>query len=112
MRSVVGQSENAACTVGLRTDAGCRFSSVNGGVFFEPLATMEIAWADIDGFNVGGNKVSFSDDANVRGRIGGRVGTTTEAWKGTMMEPFLIASLGGNLSEDNSAKLVSTGTTF
>ena len=23
-------------------------------------------------YNVGGNKVSFSDDANVRGRIGGR----------------------------------------
>ncbi|WP_108681155.1 hypothetical protein [Methyloceanibacter sp. wino2] len=101
-----------ATTVGLRTDAGYRFGSFTGGAFFEPLATIEIAWADIDGFNVGGNKVSFSDDANVRGRIGGRVGTTTEAWEGTMMEPFLIASLWGNLSEDNAATLVSSGTTF
>ncbi|BAQ16848.1 pertactin-like passenger domain-containing protein [Methyloceanibacter caenitepidi] len=101
-----------ATTVGLRTDAGYRFGSFTGGAFFEPLATIEIAWADIDGFNVGGNKVSFSDDANVRGRIGGRVGTTTQAWEGTMMEPFLIASLWGNLSEDNSARLVSSGTTF
>ncbi|WP_159079818.1 hypothetical protein [Methyloceanibacter sp. wino2] len=101
-----------ATTVGLRTDAGYRFGSFTGGAFFEPLATIEIAWADIDGFNVGGNKVSFSDDANVRGRIGGRVGTTMEAWEGTMMEPFLIASLWGNLAEDNAATLVSSGTTF
>lgn len=101
-----------ATTVGLRTDAGYRFGSFTGGAFFEPLATIEIAWADIDGFNVGGNAVSFSDDANVRGRIGGRVGTTTEAWEGTMMEPFLIASLWGNLADDNAATLVSSGTTF
>lgn len=101
-----------ATTVGLRTDAGYRFGSFTGGAFFEPLATIEVTWADIDGFNAGGNKVSFSDDANVRGRIGGRVGTTTQAWEGTMMEPFLIASLWGNLSEDNTATLVSSGTTF
>jgi autotransporter family porin len=57
--------------------------------FFQALATIEVTWADIDGFNVGGNRVSFSDDANVRGRIG----TTTQAWEGAMMEPFVIASL-------------------
>lgn len=101
-----------ATTVGLRTDAGYRFGSFTGGMFFEPLTTIEVTWADLDGFNVGGNKVSFSDDANVRGRIGGRVGTTTQAWEGTMMEPFLIASLWGNLSDENSATLVSSGRTF
>ncbi|MEM8573406.1 MAG: autotransporter outer membrane beta-barrel domain-containing protein, partial [Pseudomonadota bacterium] len=101
-----------ATTVGLRTDAGYRFGSFTGGAFFEPLATIEVTWADIDGFSAGGNRVSFSDDANVRGRIGGRVGTTMQAWEGTMMEPFLIASLWGNLSDDNSARLVSSGTTF
>ena len=101
-----------ATTVGLRSDAGYRFGSFTGGAFFEPLATIEVTWADIDGFNVGGNAVSFSDDANVRGRIGGRVGTTTQAWEGTMMEPFVIASLWGNLTDDNSARLVSNGTTF
>ncbi|MEM8575041.1 MAG: autotransporter domain-containing protein [Pseudomonadota bacterium] len=101
-----------ATTVGLRSDAGYRFGSFTGGVFFEPLATIEVIWADIDGFSVGGNTVSFSDDANVRGRLGGRVGTTMQAWEGTTMEPFLIASVWGNLSEDNSARLVSNGTTF
>ncbi|MDJ0514512.1 MAG: autotransporter domain-containing protein [Methyloceanibacter sp.] len=101
-----------ATTFGIRTDAGYRFGSFTGGAFFEPLATIEVTWADIDGFNVGGNSVSFSDDANVRGRIGGRVGTTMQAWEGTMMEPFLIASLWGNLSDDNAARLVSNGTTF
>jgi len=71
-----------------------------------------VTWADIDGFNVGGNAVSFADDANVRGRLGARTGTTMQAWEGTMMEPFLIGSLWGNLNGDNSAKLVSSGRTF
>ena len=101
-----------ATTVGLRTDSGYRFGSFTGGAFFEPLATIEVTWADIDGFNVGGNKVSFSDDANVRGRLGARAGTTMQAWEGTMMEPFVIASLWGNLSDENSATLVSNGRTF
>ena len=101
-----------ANTLGLRTDAGYRFGSFTGGAFFEPLATVEVTWADIDGFNVGGNRVSFSDDANVRGRVGGRIGTTMQAWEETIMEPFVIASLWGNLTDDNSARLVSSGTTF
>lgn len=33
-------------------------------------------------------------------------------WIGTTMEPFVIGSLWGNLSDDNRATLVSTGTTF
>ncbi len=35
-----------------------------------------------------------------------------QAWTGTMMEPFVIGSLWGNLSDNNQATLVSTGTTF
>ncbi|MDJ0514056.1 MAG: hypothetical protein QNJ62_11500 [Methyloceanibacter sp.] len=35
-----------------------------------------------------------------------------QAWDGTTMEPFLTASLWGNLSEDDSACLASNGTTF
>jgi outer membrane autotransporter protein len=97
---------------GLRTDAGYRFGSFNGGAFIEPLATIAVDWADIDGFSLGGNKVSFDDDANVRGRLGLRVGTTMQVWTGTTMEPFVIGSLWGNLSDDNQATLVSTGTTF
>jgi Autotransporter beta-domain/Autochaperone Domain Type 1 len=101
-----------ANTVGLRTDTGYRFGSFSGGPFIEPLATIEVMWADIDGFSLGGNTVSFGDDANVRGRLGLRAGTTTEAWDGTLMEPFVIGSLWGNLTDDNSATLVSTGRTF
>jgi autotransporter-like protein/autochaperone domain-containing protein len=102
-----------ATTVGVRTDSGYRFGSFNGGAFIEPLATIAVDWADIDGFSRGGNKVSFDDDANVRGRLGLRVGTTMQVWAGTTMEPFVIGSLWGNLSgDDNQATLVSTGTTF
>ena len=35
-----------------------------------------------------------------------------QAWTGTTMEPFVIGSLWGNLSDDNQATLVSTGTSF
>ncbi len=105
-------SKTDVTTVGLRTDTGYRFGSFNGGAFLEPLATLEVTWADIDGFNLGGNQVSFDDDANVRGRLGLRAGTTTEAWEGTMMEPFVTGSLWGNFTDDNSATLVSTGSTF
>ena len=72
-----------------------------------------VTWADLDGFSVGGNTVSFDDDANVRGRLGLRAGTTMQAWTGTVMEPFVIGSVWGNLSGDtNSATLISSGTAF
>jgi len=61
---------------------------------------------------LGGNTVSFDDDANVRGRLGLRAGTTTEAWEGTMMKPFVTGSLWGNFTDQNQATLVSTGTAF
>ena len=101
-----------ANTVGLRTDTGYRFGSFTGGAFVEPLATIEVMWADIDGFSLGGNTVSFNDEANVRGRLGLRAGTTMTAWEGTLMEPFVIGSLWSNLSDNNAATLVSNGTTF
>ena len=41
-----------------------------------------------------------------------RVGTTTMLGYGITMEPFVIGSVWGNLSNDNQATLVSTGTTF
>ena len=101
-----------ATTVGVRTDSGYRFGSFHGGAFIEPLATISATWADINGFSLGGNKVSFNDDADVQGRLGLRVGTTTQLWTGLTAEPFVIGSVWGNLSNDNQATLVSTGTTF
>jgi len=101
-----------ANTLGLRTDTGYRFGSFNGGAFIEPLATIEVLWSDIDGFTNSGNRVSFDDEANVRGRLGLRAGTSYPVWNGTTMEPFVIGSLWGHLSGDNQATLVSSGTTF
>jgi autotransporter family porin len=101
-----------AATVGVRTDSGYRFGSFHGGAFIEPLATISVNWAEIDGFTLGGNKVSFGDDPDVRGRLGLRVGTSVQAWTGTTMEPFVIGNLWGNLSDDNKATLVSTATSF
>ena len=101
-----------ASTFGLRTDAGYRFGAFSGGPFLEPLATIEVLWANIDGFSLGGNTVSFGDDPNVRGRVGLRAGTTMQAWEGTLMEPFVVGSLWSNLADNNNATLVSTGRTF
>ena len=101
-----------ATTVGLRTDTGYRFGRLGHGAFIEPLATISINWADISGFSLGPNKVSFDGDPNVRGRLGLRIGTSMQVWTGTTMEPFVTGSLWGNLSDDNQATLASTGTTF
>ena len=101
-----------ATTLGLRTDSGYRFGSFSHGAFIEPLATISVNWVEIDGFSLGGNRVSFGDDPNVRGRLGLRLGTSMPVWAGNTMEPFVIGSLWGNLSDNNEATLVSTGTTF
>ena len=101
-----------ATTWGVRTDAGYRFGGFGGGAYIEPLATIAVAWSDLDGFTNGGNKVSFDDEANVRGRVGLRVGTSNQMWSGVTMEPFVIGSLWGTLSGDNTATLVSSGKSF
>jgi len=63
-----------------------------------------VTWADIDG---GNTSPSFDDDANVRGRLGLRAGTTMAAWEDTLMVgPSWRRE---NLTDDNSATLISTG---
>jgi len=101
-----------ATTVGLRTDSGYRFGGFRGGPFIEPLATLLVTWVDVEGFRFGPNRVSFGDDANLRGRLGLRVGTSTSIWGTTTFEPFVIGSLWGHLDGDSRATLVSNGTTF
>jgi autotransporter family porin len=105
-------SELDGTTVGVRSDAGYRFGGFNGGAFIEPLATIEAIWSDIDGFTSGPTSISFDDDANVRGRLGLRAGTSRAAWEGATVETFVIGSLWGNLSGDNQATVTSNGTTF
>ena len=67
--------------VGMRVDSGYRFGGYRSGVFLEPLATLAVVWSDINGFAKGGNQVSFDDDANLRGRLGLRLGSTYSVWQ-------------------------------
>lgn len=101
-----------ATTYGVRSDMGYRFGGFDGGIFVEPLLTLAASWNDTEDFHLHGNTVNLGDESNVRGRVGLRAGTTTSGWAGTIMEPFIVASLWGTLSGDHSASLTSTGTTF
>jgi len=85
-------------TYGFRTDAGYRFGGLQPGPFIEPLATIAVSWTHIDDFARDGNAIDFDDDEDARGRLGLRVGTSSEVWEGTTMEPFVVGSLWGNLS--------------
>jgi hypothetical protein len=97
---------------GVRTDAGYRFGSFRGGPFIEPLATLGVIWTDFQDFATGDNKVNFDSDPNLRGRIGLRAGTGMALWPGITMEPFVVASLWGDLAGDRTAKLTSNDVSF
>jgi len=99
-------------TYGVRTDTGYRFGGFRRGPFFEPLATIAASWSHVDDFTLDGNAVNFNDDENVRGRVGLRLGTSTDVWQGTTFEPFVVGSLWGTLSGDHTATLTSMGTLF
>ncbi|ODS00418.1 hypothetical protein AUC69_00665 [Methyloceanibacter superfactus] len=99
-------------TYGFRTDTGYRFGGVRHGPFFEPLATIAVSWNETDDFALDGNGIDFNDDEDVRGRVGMRLGTSSEVWEGTTMEPFVVGSLWSNLSGSHSTTLTSGGTTF
>ena len=99
-------------TYGFRADTGYRFGNFQQGAFVEPLATIAASWTHIDDFTRDGNAVNFRDDENVRGRVGLRLGTSSEVWEGTTMEPFVVGSLWGTLSGSHSATLISTGQLF
>jgi len=71
-------------------------------VRFIPSGEARVGAADIgDDGRSRQRALSFNDDANVQGRLGLRVGTTTTLWQGITMGPFVIGSLWGNLSNDN-----------
>jgi autotransporter family porin len=99
-------------TYGFRTDTGYRFGGMRPGPFIEPLATIAVSWTHIDDFALDGNAIDFDDDEDVRGRLGMRLGTSTEVWEGTTMEPFVVGSVWGSLSGDHNATLTSTGREF
>ena len=65
---------------GARTDIGYRFGGFRGGPFIEPQATIAVVWSELDNLTIGGNRVSFDEGTNVRGRLGLRVGTSYDIW--------------------------------
>jgi outer membrane autotransporter protein len=98
-----------ATTWGVRTDAGYRFGQFRRGPFVEPLATIAVAWTELDDFSYVGNSVKFNDEADVKGRLGLRVGTSRELWRAIVMEPFVIGSLWGHLAGENEATVTAFG---
>jgi len=96
-------------TYGLRTDAGYRFGGMREGPFIEPLATIAASWSQVEDFKRDGNVVNLGDDSDVRGRLGLRLGTSSDIWNGTTFEPFVIGSLWGTLSDAHHAYLISNG---
>ncbi|MGK2922038.1 MAG: autotransporter outer membrane beta-barrel domain-containing protein [Methyloceanibacter sp.] len=105
-------NELDSTTYGFRTDTGYRFGGMRPGPFIEPLATIAASWTHIDDFSLDGNAIDFDDDEDVRGRLGMRLGTSTEVWEGTTMEPFAVGSVWGSFSGDHNATLTSTGRDF
>jgi len=96
-------------TYGIRTDAGYRFGGMRYGPFIEPLATIAASWSQVEDFVLDGNVVNLGDDDDVRGRLGLRLGSSSNIWNGTTFEPFVIGSLWGTLSDAHHASLVSNG---
>ncbi|WP_159079824.1 autotransporter outer membrane beta-barrel domain-containing protein [Methyloceanibacter sp. wino2] len=99
-------------TYGLRMDSGYRFGGLKDGPFVEPLGTIAVSWTHVDDFAHQGNSIDFADDEQVRGRLGLRMGTSSQIWEGTTFEPFVTGSFWGLLSGEHSATLTSRGTDF
>ncbi|XSG81682.1 MAG: autotransporter outer membrane beta-barrel domain-containing protein [Methyloligella sp. ZOD6] len=97
---------------GGRTDAGYRFGGYSSGLFLEPLATIAVAWTDLENISNGGNHVTFKDNESIRGRLGLRIGATYEVWGSTVIEPFVIGSYWKDFTDSNQTTLVSAGQTF
>ena len=56
--------------------------------------------------------IGFSNEANLRGRLGLRAGTDFVAGDNALVEAFAAASLWGHLAGDNQAMLLSSGQPF
>ncbi|MFD0985682.1 autotransporter outer membrane beta-barrel domain-containing protein [Methyloligella solikamskensis] len=97
---------------GGRTDMGYRFGGYSQGLFVEPLATIAVAWTDLENLSNGGNYVSFEDNESIRGRLGMRLGTTFEVWETTTIEPFVIGSYWKDFTDSNRTTLDSPGRSY
>ena len=93
---------------GGRIDTGYRFQF--NPWFFEPQFTAEVvhtSFGDLP-FPIFGTNVSVDDDTSVRGRIGGRIGTTwvTNGWR---IEPSVDGGVWQTFAGSNGAVLTNNG---
>ena len=102
-----GKASPDVDSFGIRYDTGYRFN-LGSGFFVDPQGT--IAWVntDTDSFTLFGSPVNFSDGESLRGRLGGRLGYSTN-WGGTIVEPFFTGSFWHEFEGDNKASLTSAG---
>lgn len=85
-------------TIGVVLDTGYRFNLQNNW-FIEPKATLAYVNTDFDDIDLLGTGVEFDDGDSLRGRLGGRVGTSFE--KGAnRITPYLEASVWNEFDGD------------
>jgi hypothetical protein len=106
-----GESASADYTsIGGVVDAGYRFTGGTGW-YFEPKATLAYVHTDFDNMETFGTDVEFDNGESLRGRLGGRLGTTFDR-NGVIIEPYLEASVWNEFSGDYTASFVSNGFTL
>jgi outer membrane autotransporter protein len=93
---------------GARLDTGYRFGSER--FFIDPQATLEYVYTDVDDLEVAGTRL-VSDGRTLRGRLGARLGTTTNVG-GSRVEASIMPSVWHLLDGDSDVTVVSGGQSF
>lgn len=91
--------------LGGRIEAGYRYK-MNGGWFFEPVASLAYVNTQLDSTTVAGTPVTFNDGDSLRGEVGFRSGGAF-ANGNLLYQPYVTASLGNEFLGDNSVFLAS-----
>jgi hypothetical protein len=108
--SADGDSGDSSYTsVGVSADMGYRFGFATGW-FIEPKATLAYVNTSFDDVDILGAGVSFEDGDSLRGRLGGRLGTTID--NGTrLITPYIEASVWNEFDGDYGASFYDIGGT-
>ncbi len=87
--------------LGGRIEGGYRFTNASG-YYIEPVASLAYVNTSVDDLTVLGTGVQIEDGDSLRGKIGGRLGTTMIVGNGKL-DPYVNAYVGGEFLGDNSA---------
>ncbi|GKX35197.1 MAG: hypothetical protein MnENMB40S_28150 [Rhizobiaceae bacterium MnEN-MB40S] len=87
--------------LGGRIEGGYRFTNASG-YYIEPVASLAYVNTSVDDLTVLGTGVQIEDGDSLRGKIGGRLGTTMIVGNGKL-DPYINAYVGGEFLGDNSA---------